>query len=230
MTLIVALVGEGDAVLAADSKGRSGDGGGYYASTINKLKRVNKNWILGVAGSQNGLDMYDTIRIASDSFSPDIHVGASQYALRMRELYKQQEYKDSSSFFLAGAGEKYVAIYRWTLERASDGTVDFSGVNRVIEKDAIGAELHGALYFAYAFHKPAMGRAQRISLAHLCVTEACKQDPRVGLPVEVGLVCLDRDPQLFSADHLREVAEHNREIISEFHEMILEAHPQIDGL
>ena len=50
MTLIVALVGNGEAVLAADSQISNGDANGYYASTINKLKLVNDRWILGVAG------------------------------------------------------------------------------------------------------------------------------------------------------------------------------------
>lgn len=53
MTLILALVGRDNAVLAADAKQNKGDGDALYSSSVEKLQIINGgNWILGVALAQ----------------------------------------------------------------------------------------------------------------------------------------------------------------------------------
>lgn len=73
MTLILALVGRDNAVLAADGQLTQGSSGGYYASSVQKLRLVNRgNWILGVAISQVGYDLAKYIEENDEGFPENI--------------------------------------------------------------------------------------------------------------------------------------------------------------
>lgn len=235
MTLILGLENDREAILAADSKlSKSNDGGGMYTQRFDKLRLVNKgNWIIGAANSSIGYDLIEQIENHGEKFDADIHVGAHKYAARTNELYLDFGYRGETSFLLAGASDHDAAIYGWNLAPKDEnrGFVGerFSGAVKSIRQDAIGAKHHGALYFSYAFHSPELATAQRILLAYLCVSEAAKQDPRCGPPVEIGLVRPGEKARIFTSEDLVEVQSRSAEIAATIGKLISSSNPMITG-
>lgn len=229
MTLILALVGESDAVLAADSETNSNDKAGMYTSSMTKLRLVNDSkWIAGVAHSPIGFDIQDCIEASGETFNKDIHIGVHQYAKRMRDLYLEHEYTQDTSILIAGNTRNGVAVYGWNLTGAKEPA--FDGARQIHNPTAVGAHYHGAMYFSSRFHSPKVTTIQRISLAHFCVSEVCKQDPRVDFPVEIGLVRRNHPPQLLNAQDLGKVQEQSDKIGPEIERMILQSNPDIPAL
>jgi 20S proteasome alpha/beta subunit len=236
MTLILGLENGKEAILAADSKlSKSNDGGGMYTQRFDKLRLVNKgNWIIGAANSAIGYDLIEQMEDRGERFDPDIHVGAHKYAARTNELYLAFGYRGMPSFLLAGASDHDAAIYGWNLApKDEDGGfvgTRFGGAVKCMRQEAIGAKHHGALYFSYAFHSPDLATAQRIVLAHLCVSEAAKQDPRCGPPVQVGIIRPGKKARIFTAEELVEVQSRSGEIAAEIEKLILASSPKIANL
>lgn len=231
MTLVLALVGRDNAVLAADGKLTQGSSGGYYASSVQKLKLVNQgNWILGVAVSQVGYDLAKYIEENGEPFPANIHKGVRQYAVRMCSLYREHGYRTPTALMVAGCGENDAAIYGFNIAPEEQIESRFWGTTRTINQSAIGADTHGAMYFSHAFHSPEMSIVQRISIAHLCVSETCKQDPRVGPPVEIGLVRVGKAPKILDPKQLESVQARSSEIANEIRNMVMSSNPQIPDL
>jgi hypothetical protein len=86
------------------------------------------------------------------------------------------------------------------------------------------------LYFGNCFHSLDMTTIQRIALAHLCVSETCKQDPRVGMPVEVAVVRVGRPPVILGPEELGEVQRNSENTVSELRRLIYSAQPHISEL
>jgi hypothetical protein len=235
MTLILGLENGREAILAADSKmSKSNDGGGMYTQQFHKLRLVNKGkWIIGAANSSIGYDLIDQMDDRGEKFDADIHVGAHKYAARMTELYQAFGYRGTPSFLLAGASDHDAAIYGWNLAPNDENSgfvgVRFSGAVKSIRQDAIGAKHHGALYFSYAFHSPGLATTQRILLAYLCVSEAAKQDPRCGPPVEIGLVRPGEKVRILTSEDLTEVQSRSEEIAATIGKLISSSNPTITG-
>jgi len=231
MTLILALVGRDNAVLAADAKQRKGDGDGFYASAVEKLKIVNGgNWILGVALAQIGLDLAGYVEENSESFNANIHLGIHSYVKRMRELYREHGHSAPTSLLVAGCGKDDVAVYGFNLEGGDDGTVVSEGATKVLNQSAMGAAHHGAMYLSHALHRMDTSLVQRISIAHFSVSEACKQDVRVGPPVEIGLVRVGKRPQILGPKQLENVQSQSAKIADEIRDMVMSSNPAIDDL
>jgi len=230
MTLILALVGNGEVVLAADSQASSGDGGGLYTCSVKKLRSANSGrWIVGVANNHAGWALVDHIESTGETFNVDIHIGANEYANRTKELYEKYQHAALTSFVLAGTSPRDAAIYSWSLRR-SGPRVEFDGILPTPEQSAVGAHQHGGMHFAHRFHTREMTTPQRIQLAHLCVSEACHQDPRVDFPVEVGLIRLNKTPQLFTPTELKDVQKRSEHISSEIRRLVISSNPEISSL
>lgn len=222
MTLILGLEYGHEAVWAADSKLTSwGDSAGAYTQTFRKLILVNDgNWIIGCANSGVGYDLINFIEQGRERFNPNIDQGVHEYAARTLQLYRQRGYRGAPSFLLAGAHESGVRIYGWNLAPDDDGNGPFSGAMTVVRQNAIGTGHHGALYFSFAFHDESGTTQQRILLAHLCVTEAAKQDPRCGPPVQIGVVSRSEKARILTEKELKPVQARSEEIISTLRDMI----------
>ena len=147
----------------------------------------------------------------------------------MRELYEKHSYTGSASLLLAGIQDGRSALYSWSLERDVQGQIKFDGALLAPGRAAIGANNHGALYFANAYHSPDLNTSQRILLAYLCVSEAAKHDPRIGGPVEVALVG-ESGVTFFSLEDLVEVRKESARIARALAKRIASFNPRIKGL
>ncbi len=226
MTLVVALEGKDEVVVAADSRIIEGENEGRYQSEHTKLLRVGPNWILGVAGTVIGYELHSRMESENRAFHPDIRIGTHGYAKRMRELYEECECSGPAFLILAGVYKGRPSIYGWNLERDRDGRIQFGGAMPAFGRTAIGANHHGALYFANAHHAPEMPTNQRVLLAYFCVTEAAKHDPRVGGAVEVAVI--REDGAIFlSQEALAKVGRESAGIAASIGKLFRGANPRI---
>ena len=184
---------------------------------------------LGVLSVRLGTTCINTSKKKANISDANIHIGIHEYARRTRERYKDFGYTGLTSIMVAGAAPSDVAVYSWTLDKNCD-QLGFSGAMQVGFQNAIGSGHHGSLYFSNSFHKQDMTTAQRISLAHLCVSETCEQDPRVGMPVEIAVVRVGRPPIILGPEELSEVQKNSENTIGELQRMIQNAAPAIPGL
>lgn len=208
MTLVFALQGKDEVVVAADSMAHDGpDTGGSYKLSVKKLLPVRANWLLGFSGAQDGYTIYKNIQATGweSHLSSDIHLGANEYACKMRDTYDQTGCQGDTTILLCGVSNGEPATYTWSLGRDNNGRVKFSGAQIRPGRAGIGAGQHGALYFASAFHRREMDTRQRILLAHFCVGEAAKLDPRLGGHVDLALVKENGPVRFFSQDELVKV-------------------------
>lgn len=208
MTLVFALQGKDEIVVAADSMAHDGpDTGGSYKLSVKKLLPVRGNWLLGFSGDQDGYTIYKHIKAQNweSNLSSDINLGADEYARKMRDTYDQTGCRGRTTLLLCGVSNGEPATYTWSLGRDSHDQVEFSGAQTRPERAGIGAGQHGALYFASAFHRREMDTRQRMLLAHFCVSEAAKLDPRLGGHVDLALVKENSPVRFFSQDELVKV-------------------------
>ena len=196
---------------------------------MRKLRIANGSWLFGAAGEAIGYDLHRYIEEKGEHFDTNIHIGIHEYAERTKRLYEEFGHRGQTSILVAGVTGDGVAVYGWLLD-ASRGQLVFSGASAISEQYAIGSGRHGSLYFSHSYHSQDMNTVQRIALAHLCVTETCKQDPRVGAPVEIGLVRIGKPPQIFGVDDLAEVQKVSESITNEIREILSRADPRITGL
>jgi len=181
MTLILALQGEDDLVFASDTLAWDGLTQGYYKFQVSKLRCIGRNWLSGSAGTSVGADVQAQIAAAQEGFAENLDVGATQYAVRTRDLYRRSQYVGETSFLLGGFNQHGPVIYRWSLPA-------FSGPIRCrAGRSAIGVGEHGAMHFAAAYHRLSMTTEQRLLLAYFCIYETTRHDPRVGTPIEMAV-------------------------------------------
>lgn len=181
MTLILALQGEDDLVFASDTLAWDGLAEGYYKFHVSKLRCIGRNWLSGSAGTSVGADVQAQIAAGQEAFAENLDMGASQYAVRTRELYRKTQYVGETSFLLGGFNQHGPVIYRWSLPAFSGPVCCRAG------RCAIGIGEHGAMHFAAAYHKTSMTTQQRLLLAYFCVYETTRHDPRVGTPIEMAV-------------------------------------------
>lgn len=148
----------------------------------------------------------------------------------MCELYQEHGHCALSSLFVAGCGKNDVGVYGFNLERSDDGTVKPEGATKVLNQSALGADHHGAMYLSHALHRTDTSLVQRISIAHFSVSEACKQDARVGPPVELGLVRVGKPPLILEPKQLENVRRKSADIANEIRDMVMSSNPAIDDL
>jgi hypothetical protein len=190
-SLVLALAGVGEIVVAADGLGYVGDEDGYYKFEFGRKFRAvtNKNWILGFAGTELGQPLFEIIDRKEDLPSKDINETAMYLAKRMRELYcKYAPQRPKTELLLAGVQAGKPHIYTWELSSTPLWGVEMKGPELFEPYAAIGTKHHGALYFANKLPLRKMTTAQLVQLAHFCVNETARQDPRVGGKIEIVIV------------------------------------------
>lgn len=229
MTLVVALQGQHEIVMAADRLAHEDDPGGMYKFEVKKLRLVGDRWLAGFAGTQIGYELHKQIEREGFQPSSNIHEAVHEYAAQMRGLYEKRGYQGFTSAILAGVSNGEPGVYGWSLERDSQGRINFAGAVAAPHRIAIGAQHHGALYFANAFHTPEMDARQRVLLAYFCVREAAKYDPRVGGNVEAALIT-ESGVKMFSQAELAEVERASKEIAAWLAGRFAAAGPPIPGL
>ncbi len=229
MTLVLALQGQHEVVMAADSMVHTSAPEGMYKSKMSKLTKVAQNWVIGIAGGPAGYYLQRCMEEANMSIDPKGHAGVNEYEEKMRDLYRRGGYRDDALFLLACVHEDGPAVYDWKLKTDIEGHLMSSGVQPSYGIAAIGAYRHGALYLAHAYHTSEMDTRQRVRLAYLCVHEAAKQDPRVGGPVEIAIVSA-RGVTFLSQDDLETLKGECREITAQLRKRLLEPGPPIKSV
>ncbi len=227
MTLILGLIGKDEVVVAADSEAYDGTPEGLYRFSVSKLHPFGK-WLLGFADGPAAYTLHSRMVAAHESFDTNMAIGVHDYAARMKGLYVQGGYKEATSVMAAAVCEGKPSIYCWRLQADDTGKLAFTGVVEKVERGVIGALGHGALYFANAYHSDSLTTSQRIRLAHFCISQATKYDPRVGGTVEVALV-KENGVRCFSRSDLAQVERESRQIAKSLAGCFKKLGPKIGG-
>lgn len=186
MSLVLVTIGAADIVFTADTQGFDGNECGFYKFKFAKLVTVNDGqWILGIAGKDIGKSLEEGVRAQDFKFNkPNVFQCAYAYSEAMQRLYQDSGYDGDCWFLLGGVdrgGQPF--LYEWYVKDKEWQLARSVGQHRV----AIGAGEHGALYFTTAYHDRNLPLSTRILTAYFSVSEAAKQDPRVGHPVDIGI-------------------------------------------
>lgn len=95
MSVVVALPGHGEIVLAADTFAFTGSEGGYYGSRAaqHKIQTISKGgYALGITGTQVGFQLHSRLKTKEQALSGDVGVDASDYANWTADEYKRNSY------------------------------------------------------------------------------------------------------------------------------------------
>lgn len=178
MTLVVALAGQNEIVIGADGISPIGDDDGQYRIESNKLRRVLKDqWVVGVSGSRAGY----TLLKRADSGNPR---ELKDLSANMSDVYRR-EYSVELRLIFAGFENGHSSLYTWN----GLGKNSVNGLILAEEgRAAVGLRKHGALHFMHAYHSIDMNASQLALLCHYCLSEAIRQDTRLGGPVNMAIV------------------------------------------
>lgn len=224
-SLVLALSGVGEIVVAADGLGYVGDEDGYYKFEFGRKFRAltNKNWILGFAGTELGQPLFEIVdrKETLPGKDKDINETAMYLFKRTRELYAEYTLQRAKTeFLLAGVqgGKSY--IYTWELSSDLLRGPESKGVELSERYYAIGAKRHGALYFANKLLPRKMSTSQLVQLAHFCMNETAEYDPRVGGKIEIVIVREGSIESIAPSD-MERVAAHSKIISDRVAELFL---------
>jgi len=212
MSLAHGLIGKQSVVMAADSYGHSNDPGGMYGYHFSKLMLVNQDrWILGIAGSDSSRSIPEELQRKQFTFDGQIDDAVLRYSKEIFSIRVERSYRGDCYFLLAAFDNGVPCFYEWHLLDSGSGQLS----RRLsVQIAAIGARYHGALYFSHAYHRPDMGDEELALLAHFCVSEAANHDPRIGRPIDVGIVRSD-GARLLAPEEIAAVEAASLEVASE---------------
>ena len=114
MSLIVALAGKDEIVVAADTLGFVGDNGGYYGFECRKLHVIQEKWLLGVAGASIGWDLFSAMNQRHLELGKDFHRAVWDFSNGMHELYQGQEYTGKTFLLLCGIHNGRPLLAEWS--------------------------------------------------------------------------------------------------------------------
>jgi Proteasome subunit len=190
-SLVLALSGVDEIVVAADGLGFVGDENGHYEFEFGKKFRVvtNKNWVLGFAGTELGQPLFEIIDRKDRLPAKDINETAMYLFKGMRDLYEQFALqREKTELLLAGIQDGKPHIYTWEFSSSLSRGSESRGPELSVPYYAIGAKRHGALYFANKLLRRKLNTSQLVQLAHFCVSETASHDPSVGGKIEIVIV------------------------------------------
>jgi 20S proteasome alpha/beta subunit len=178
MTLVVAVAGRDEIVIGSDGICPIGDDDGQYVIEAQKLCRVLKDkWVAGIAGTRSGFTLLEKAGAANQENLFDL-------SARMSEIYKA-EYSVELRLVFAGFEDGEPALYTWN----GLGANRVNGLTRADEgRVAVGLRKHGALHFIHAYHSTDMDANQLALLCHYCLSEAVRQDTRLGEPISMAVI------------------------------------------
>lgn len=180
MTLIVALAGRNEIVIGADGISHDGDLEGQYVTDSHKLRHVLRDkWVAGIAGTTAG---YTLLSKASAEKQNDLFGLSDRLAL----IYKRDYCVDLRLVF-AGFEHDCPALYTWNGVGGDVNGLILAEKGRVVT----GLDKHGALHFVHAYHSTDMDVNQLALLCHYCLSEATRQDTRLGNPISMAVISRD---------------------------------------
>ena len=223
MSLAVALVGRSEIVVASDTLQILGDEGGYYRTECKKIRRVNQGrWALAVAGTNVGNDLLDRMEDDKYQFKDSFRLASYDFADHMKQLYIQGGYTGASFLLMCGVECGRPLMAEWSFPWQN-------GLAFPVAVATVGAKMHGALHYAHAYHSPQMDTQQLILLAYFCVSQAARQDIRVGKPIDIAVV-REGDVECFSGKSLADVEKRCDTIEGQLREAFLKPGPALAGL
>ena len=151
MTLVVGLRGKDHVVVAADRLGHTSDGGGTYGFKCAKLRSIvagNRNWVVGMAGSDQAITLVDTVAISGATLAGKSALGdlTQYYVPELCEVAARAGCDEPMWFLFAGVDSTGPFLYRLSFDGEKwHGPGEHQG-NHL----AIGSACHGAMYFMSA--------------------------------------------------------------------------------
>jgi len=189
MTLVVALAGEDDIVVAADSLHSVGFPGNRFRDTSAKKILTSGNYVVGFAGSPKGIC---TFQLTEPSFEGKLLQDAGKLSMAMDKMVSvAPSGVQPSRFLLCGFEKSRPRIYRWEWNGEEIQLNDCNLAPRLMVRDgisAIGQEGHGGyLMYSHAYSKN-LSLEERVFLAYLCIHEVAEHDHDVSIPIDVSIV------------------------------------------
>lgn len=184
MTLVVAVAGKSEVILASESLCQLGDGDGQYNVSTSKI-RLMGDVAFGFAAGRSGFGLFSAVGKRTP-FRDDesLHEGITRFIAAMGREYKDNRYDDTVRFLVCGVDDKEPLIY---VGNFMDGVV--AGPAHISEgRIAIGIEKHGALHFLHRYHHRNMTTNELAFLAYFSISETIFHDGRVKKPIDVFIV------------------------------------------
>ena len=194
MSLVIALAGKREIVVAGDTLLRTGDEDGFYRSRVPFPKifcqNAESHFVVGHAGSSSSRHyLKDESSLDKASFRETVE----SYKTAIDEQYTMN--RVPSQFVIAGFEKGQPQIYHCVCD-------DFK--TQLAQADlgrlAIGIGGHGAMYLIHRYHENEMSLDQLLLLGCFGLQEAIRFDGRVANPLQVAVVQPDKRPKFLSED------------------------------
>jgi 20S proteasome alpha/beta subunit len=232
MTLVMGLKGKSDVVVAADCLAHTNGAEGMYKCKCKKLRSFpagDREWVIGVAGAAAGITAVE-LALSEMSSIKGIYTLGELDALResLKSICEARGFEDEMRFLVAGVDKAGPFVQELHFEKGNHSEKGkWTGPEDPHRSyGAIGASCHGAMYFASAFNSSELSESQRITLAHLCISEATKHDIRVDGPVDIA-VAGDGKVRFIEGDELKRIEARTREIARLIGEIVLAPYGEI---
>ncbi len=223
MTLVLAIPGNREVVVAADTYIYSDYGEGCYGSNGRKIWRAG-NWLIAVAGSELGRAILDKLELERVNYTMKFDSVCNELAERISAAFgtldETTKEKHAFSVLACGVEDGTSRIKEW--KSSSKFPQDCSR-----RPTAIGVKNHGGIYLAYRHYNLALSTAQRMLLAYYCVYAVTLQDLRVGPPIHVAVVKEREAASIYEGDQLADFQSRSAEISELMRQQFLRDAPPV---
>lgn len=222
MTLILALPGPGEVVVAADTYVYSDYAEAYYSSQAEKIWKEG-SWLIGIAGNELGKAVLARIKRNGFNFARDFNSVADDLAKDVNGVFLTLSEQDRSRYdfrvLMCGVEKGKPQLCEWSASSLFPcGSAD--------RPAAIGAINHGGIYLAYQHYRLDLTTNQRMLLAYFSVHAVTQQDMRVGPPIHVAVVKED-GVTIFKEGQLSDFSRRSEAIAESLKQEFLQPGPPI---
>lgn len=214
-TLVVCLQGKDGLVLAADSRGTIGDPRGLTAITDSQCKLFKLSKYVGIVSyGQAELAAQIISEIVKDLKPEDEYV--TQVVNKTRKVLREKYHEWLKNVPLER--QPVIGFILGGLEPSNEpkayylsSTLDFAP--QLVTTDiALGGIPQYATYLAHRLYNPEMKRQQLVALAVYLISETATQDPKVGGPIRVAEISIERGYQEIEKPLIEEILSKNEEM------------------
>jgi 20S proteasome alpha/beta subunit len=194
MSLIVALAGENEIVMASDTICMAGDADGtyQYSERYSKIRVLgDKRFAVGIAGNTFGEFPFRAGGIRQHGSFSEI---VEEFVGKTRTEYDKGNRKFNFDYIFCGFDESGPRIETMRFfQSPHDGSPQNDGLtSSKFGRNAVGVNKHGALYWIWTFHKTSLPLETIKLLACFTLRETIRHDGRVREPLEMLVVRPDK--------------------------------------
>ena len=190
MTLVVALAGKDEIIIAAERLCLLGDTDGQYRSDISKIREMKGGITAGIAGARSGLTLLERANELTENNASSKRKLIDAYAAKLAELYGRSY--DEIKFLLCAVENSQPLLYIFGFNRQAT----FLPAEVTEGRVAVGLSKHGALHFLHTYHSRQMNTKELAFLAYFSIHQAIRNDPRLKGPIDVYAIRSDSATQL----------------------------------